>query len=311
MKSMIDILLAAYNGEKFLAEQLDSILSQTEKGWRIIICDDCSSDGTFEIAQKYAERFPEKIKAVRNDTPSGSAKANFIKMMSLSEGDYIMFSDQDDLWLKDKIKVTLDRMTEAEKKHPNEPVAVHTELMIADSRLEVIHRSFTKYQGLDANMRSLNRLLAQNNVTGCTMMINRPLADLVKNISPDDMLMHDWWTAIAAAAFGRIEFVDIPTIKYRQHGNNQLGAVNNRSLSGIIKVIKERANTQKRVSMTYTQAEKFYSAYKNILPPEAEKILKIYLSIPGKNKITRAALLIKYGFLKQNPITAAGQLLFC
>lgn len=308
---MIDILMAVYNGEKYLAEQIESILAQTETDWRLFICDDCSADSSYDIACGYAEKFPEKITALRSDAPSGSAKANFMKMLSLAESEYIMFSDQDDYWLPHKIRLTAERMTETEKAYPDAPIAVHTQLEIADEALNTLHGSFTHYQGLDPSYKSLNRLLTQNNVTGCTLMINRRLLEFIKDIPPDDMLMHDWWIALAASAFGRIEFVDTPTIRYRQHGENQLGAVNNRSLKGAAKIVLERSNTKKRVSITFEQAEKFYKAYCSSLPEDAKKCLETYLSIPKHGKIVRAAMLLKHGYLKQNFLTAAGQLIFC
>ena len=142
-------------------------------------------------------------------------------------------------------------------------------------------------------------------------MINRALADLIKDAPPGLMLMHDWWAGLAAAAFGHIAFVEKPLIKYRQHQNNQLGAVNNRSLSGAIRITRERLKTKKRISVTYTQAESFYQYYKPLLSEENRNTLEKYLDIPRHSKPVRAFKLIRYGFLKQNLLTAVGQLIFC
>lgn len=308
---MIDILMAVYNGEKYLSEQIESILSQNEGDWRLIICDDRSSDSSFAIAEEYARKYPEKILCYRNEEPSGSAQANFMGMLRSSEADYIMFSDHDDVWLPNKISLTLNKMKELEKKYSDAPLLVHGELEITDSSLNVLSRSFTKYQGLDPKLRSLGRLLVQNNVTGCTVMINRRLAELVRNVPAEKMLMHDWWIALAAAAFGEIGFVDEPVIKYRQHGGNQLGAVNNRSLRGALKIVFQRVNTKKRVSMTYVQAENFYEYYRDSLPTKPRECLELYLSIPKRKKLVRACMLIKNKFLKQNFMTAVGQIFFC
>lgn len=308
---MIDILMAVYNGEKYLAEQIDSILCQTEQNFKLIICDDVSSDSSFEIAQRYAHQYPNKVECYQNEKPSGSAQANFMGMLKSSSADYIMFADQDDYWHTDKIKLTLDNMRELEGKFPDSPLLVHTELEIADSELNVISPAFTRFQGLDPRRKTLNRLLCQNNITGCTVMMNKALTELVKNVPPQNMLMHDWWAGLAAAAFGHIGFVETPTIKYRQHGSNRLGAVNNRNPGGVLKTLRSSQQTKKRILMTYTQAQGFYEYYKPMLGEESRKILEIYTDIPRHSKLSRAARLVKYGFLKQNFITAAGQLIFC
>ncbi|MCM1577457.1 MAG: glycosyltransferase family 2 protein [Ruminococcus sp.] len=349
---MVDILMAVYNGEEFLREQIDSVIAQSYGQWRLFIRDDGSEDGSADIIREYGERFPGKIFAGVNDVPTGSAAANFMGLLGLtgdSSAEYVMFCDQDDVWHEDKIEVTLSKMREIEGRgadvsgsvagnaaefvNANEaadefgrvagsagkfgnagnvkPVLVHTDLEIVDRELNVTAASFMKYQGLDARYKSLNRLLCQNNITGCTVMMNRALADIVRAAPPEYMLMHDWWAGLAAAAFGEIGFVGRATVKYRQHGGNQLGAVNNRSLKGAARIVRERMRTKKRVSVTYGQGERFYEVYKEQLGDEARRVLEIYTDIPNRSKVVRAARLIRYGFLKQNFMTAAGQVVFC
>lgn len=142
-------------------------------------------------------------------------------------------------------------------------------------------------------------------------MINKALADIIKDAPAEKMLMHDWWAGLAAAAFGQIGFVDKPTIKYCQHGGNQVGAANNRSVRGAVRIVKDRLKTQKRLIVTYSQAESFYEYYKSMLDDKSREILETYIDIPKHSKPVRAARLIKYGFLKQNLMTAVGQLIFC
>lgn len=303
--------MAVYNGEEFLAEQIESILAQSAGEWHLYICDDGSSDSSFRIASEYGEKYPDRITAMKNEKPTGSACANFMGMLKNSEADYVMFSDQDDFWHPHKIRLTLEKMKELEGKFPDSPLLVHTELEIADRALNVISPSFTRFQGLAPRCKSLNRLLCQNNITGCTLMMNRALVDIIKDAPPEKMLMHDWWAGLAAAAFGHIGFVDTPLIKYRQHGGNQLGAVNNRSIHGAVRIVKDRLRTKKRISVTYAQAESFYEYYKPLLNRECRNILETYIDIPNHSKPVRVAELVRYGFLKQNFMTAAGQLIFC
>ena len=299
------------NGGEFLSEQIASILGQRAGEWHLYICDDGSSDESFRIASEYGEKYPDRITVCRNEKPTGSACANFMSMLKGSEAEYIMFSDQDDFWHPDKIKLTLEKMHELESEYGSSPLLVHTELEIADRELNVISPSFTRFQGLDPRCKSLNRLLCQNNITGCTLMMNRALADIIRDAPPEKMLMHDWWAGLAAATFGHIGFVETPLIKYRQHGGNQLGAVNNRSIAGAVRIIRDRQRTKDRINMTYRQAEGFYEYYGSLLSEDNRRILEKYIDIPKSLKPVRAARLIKYGFLKQNFSAAAGQLIFC
>ncbi|MCM1523275.1 MAG: glycosyltransferase family 2 protein [Ruminococcus sp.] len=308
---MVDILMAVYNGERFLREQIESVVSQSYTEWRLFICDDGSSDGSADIAEEYAERYPGKIFAAVNGVPARSACGNFMGMLRKSSAEYVMFCDQDDVWHEDKIAVTLDKMREIEEGNPKKPVLIHTDLEIVDRELNVTAGSFMRYQGLKARYKSLNRLLCQNNITGCTVMVNRALADIVKDAPAEYMLMHDWWAGLAAAAFGEIGFVDRATVKYRQHGGNQLGAVNNRSLAGIFRLISDKRRSKRRLEVTYEQGKRFYEYYGERLEADARRVLEIYADIPSHCKAIRAARLIRYGFLKQNFLAAAGELVFC
>lgn len=310
-KNVIDILMAVYNGEKYLSQQIDSILAQSSREWHLYICDDGSADRSYEIALEYAEKYPEQITAQKNETPSGSACANFMGMLKRSQAEYVMFSDQDDFWLPDKVWLTFEKMKQMEQVYGDCPLLVHTEMEIVDSELNRISPSFTRFQGLNPKCNTLNRLLCQNNVTGCTVMINRSLADLVKDAPAGNMLMHDWWIALAAATFGQIGFVDQPLNRYRQHGGNQLGAVNNRSMKGATRIVKDRLCTKKRVSVTYTQAERFYEYYCSWLSANSRRLFETYINIPSCRKFSRVCRLIEYGFLKQGFMTAVGQLIFC
>lgn len=303
--------MAVYNGEKYLGEQIESILAQDADGWHLHICDDRSSDGSFEIARKYAEKYPQLITVYQNEKPSGSACANFIGMLKKTQAEYVMFSDQDDVWKTQKIRLTFAEMKRLEKRFGECPLLVHTEAEVVDAQLNQLKPRFTEFQGINPKCRGLNRLLAQNNVTGHTAMINRRLAKLIKNAPPEEMLMHDWWAGLAAAAFGHIGFVDEPLSMYRQHGNNQLGAVNNRSASAFANAIKNAKKIKARVTATYTQAQAFLDEYADILPQHEKNIIQAYAQLPSCCKPVRMWRIIRCNFRKQNFMTAAGQLIFC
>lgn len=185
-------------------------------------------DRTFEIEQEFEKNYPDKIKVMRRTEGKGGSKENFWALCQEAvkmDADYFMFCDQDDVWNPDKIEITLKRMQKVEKKNPKKPVLVHTDLEVVDQNLNSLGASFVRYRALDAKITAINRLLVQNNVTGCTMMINRPLLEKALKLSNISAIaMHDWWFSLVASLFGEISFIDQATIKYRQHGDNVVGA---------------------------------------------------------------------------------------
>ena len=223
----IYILMATYNGEKYLSKQLDSLLVQTYGNWKLYIHDDNSSDKTVEIIKEYQNRYPERIVFFDDNVSSGTAKENFTYLLKCIDDkfDYLMFCDQDDVWLDDKVELTLAKMLEVEKKYPQTDVLIHSDLKVVDADLNIISDSMFEYQNLDIkNQESLEKISMQNIVTGCTMMINKDLYQDAKEI-PKEAMMHDWWIAIVALKKGGvIKFLDKSTILYRQHGANSVGS---------------------------------------------------------------------------------------
>ncbi|MBQ7990815.1 MAG: glycosyltransferase family 2 protein [Oscillospiraceae bacterium] len=301
---MTEILLAAFNGARYIREQLDSILRQTYTGWHLTAADDGSTDGTYEILCEYADRYPDKIAVIRNSPGTGSAKANFMSLIRGCDADVIAFSDQDDVWHEDKLKACVELESDS-------PCLIHTDAVVVNSDLTVKAPSFMRYQGLDPSADTLNRLLAQNNVTGCTMAMNRPLAELMKRADPDDMLMHDWWAALLAASFGKIVFLPDRTVSYRQHGDNTLGAVNNRTAKGIARIVSDTDGVKARLGATFAQAQAFLDTYGDMLPDDRRLIIEGYLAIPKMGKLSRMAHLLKGGYTKQNLMSGIGQMIYC
>lgn len=255
---MITILMATYQGEKYIREQLDSILAQTERNWRLVIWDDGSQDGTVQIAEEYAARYPEKITVRQNAENLGSTK-NFLSMLMTYESEYFMFADQDDIWHEDKLAQTKYRMRQMEKRYGKEtPALVCTDAAVVDREANPLQPSFTRVQHFDMRCRSLPHLLMENLCIGCTMMLNQALADKIK-VLPEHARFHDWWVALVAAAFGHISYLPLATLDYRQHGKNVVGTqsfgdyVKNRLLDG--KAMKEA------LKATFAQAEEFYEIY--------------------------------------------------
>lgn len=309
-KTMITILMAVFKGEKYIAEQIESILNQTEKSWKLVIQDDCSTDKTSEIAQKYVEKYPGKVSFVQLITPSGSAGANFLSMLKYADTEYMMTCDQDDVWLPDKIEVTLKEMYELEEKFGyDKPLLVHTDLKVVNEELNVISDSMFALQNLNSSRNHFNNILIQNIVTGCTLMVNQALLAMACGVL-QQAIMHDWWFALIAAAFGQIGFVNEPTLLYRQHDNNEVGAKNAKSLSYNLNRLLSREQSKSVLQGTYIQAESFLGVYKNQLTTRHLQIVKEYISLPRYNKIKRLQTILKFDFWKTGFFRKCGQILF-
>ncbi len=302
---MVTVLLAVYGGEKYLAEQIESILNQTEQDFKIIIRDDGSRDNSPAIIKEYHEKYPEKI-SVMEGSPTGSAAANFAQMLCECDDDYIMFCDQDDVWLPFKIEKTLAAMRKAEGDNKNTPVLVHGDLSVVDEKLNITAPSFFEFQRLYQNKVSFPHLLVQNYVTGCTVMINRALKQKCGSV-PAGCAMHDWWLALLAQLFGKIVCINEPLLLYRQHGDNQVGAKASYGWALIKRKLATISEVKKNYQATYTQAELLKERYFDELDERDKKILSAYCLMKKKNKFQKLCLMNKYDFKKGTTLRVIGQ----
>lgn len=222
---LIDILMATYNGELFVAEQIESVRQQTYKNWRLLVSDDCSTDGTLDVVRRYAVE-DGRIRIVSEGVKYGGAKENFFSLMSRTDAPYCMFCDQDDVWLPEKIEDCLKAMNRMEIRHAeNTPLLVFCDMKVVDSNLNAIHASFEGACNYDSRRVSFKYLLAQNVAAGCTILVNRAAivtTPIIEDCSSIEM--HDWWMILVVSAFGSIGHVDKALSLYRQHNNNELGA---------------------------------------------------------------------------------------
>ncbi|MBN1392851.1 MAG: glycosyltransferase family 2 protein [Sedimentisphaerales bacterium] len=252
-KQSVDILLAAYNGQKYLAAQIDSILAQSYQDWQLLIRDDGSSDDTVKIIKEYAGRLPDKIRLITDNENHLGASLNFGKLLEYADSDYVMFCDQDDVWLPNKIELTLNAMKAAEQIYPDKPILVHTDLRITDSRLNTIADSMWRYQKLYPEVGDdLNKIMAQNVVTGCTVMINKK-ARAVSIPIPKEAVLYDWWIALNVCKHGKIVYLSTPSILYRQHSDNEVGA----QKMNIVHFLKKLRSTRELMSARYRMIKKF------------------------------------------------------
>lgn len=223
MTPEIDIILATYNGEKYLNQQIDSIINQTTQNWQILIRDDGSTDNTLNILNTYIAKYPDKIKLIKDENGNLGPAHNFEALLNSSKSQYIMFCDQDDFWLPNKIEITIKAMQDAEQSYSDLPILVHTDLILADETLKPVFKSFWEVLKVSPEKDfALDKLIYRNTITGSAIMINKKAKDLVLPFPPQ-VRLHDWWMAVNIAKKGKIINIPVATVLYRQHSKNVIG----------------------------------------------------------------------------------------
>jgi glycosyltransferase involved in cell wall biosynthesis len=297
----IDIGLATFNGADYLDELLQSLEAQSYRGWRIVARDDCSTDGTVEVLVTFREHMPAKMIILENAGCRQGAVGNFSSIMSSMTGDYFMLCDQDDVWKSEKVERSMAKMVELERRYGADiPLLVHTDLNVVDKDLNPIASSFFKYQNLNPyNTKYFNRLLVENVVTGCTLVGNRRLREMAGEI-PGEAIMHDWWLALIASAFGQIGFINAPTVLYRQHDGNQEGAKKYDPLHVAIQaynVFFRKERFKFSIERSQRQALAFLNRYADRLDSGRLTSLSVFCDLRNQGYIRSRFNIFKYGFL--------------
>lgn len=305
--SDVIILLATYNGEEYLSELLQSLEVQSYKNWELLVSDDCSKDSTIKILETFKQKSSHKITIIKNIVPFGSAKKNFMNLLKneLCNNKYIMFCDQDDIWKRDKIEKTLELMNDGKI-----PTLIYSDLLVVNNKLEIISNSFFEYTGIGKVRESFAHCIIQNNIPGCTMMINSSLRELaIEYENIDHIIMHDWWILLIAKCFGEVKLLNESTILYRQHCNNSVGA-QKYSILNIYKKLAE-SNTRQLINLTIIQANEFNDCFKKkIVDMKHRVLLEKYSELLDSNKIKRLYIYIKYGIWKKGILRKLGQIIF-
>ncbi|MGH7507495.1 MAG: glycosyltransferase family 2 protein, partial [Longimicrobiales bacterium] len=218
------VVLSAYNGSRYIAQQIASIREQSCEDWRLLVRDDMSNDDTRAIVRRSAAADP-RIILLPSDRRNLGPPASFGLLLQAAVdlgAEYVFLADQDDVWLPDKMERGLAAARAAAA--PGRPLLVHSDLRVVNNGLGTIAESFMRFQGIfNTAEQPLATLLAQNFVTGCATLVNRALLRVAIPI-PDGVTMHDWWLAQCAAASGTIVYLPAPGVLYRQHGANAVGA---------------------------------------------------------------------------------------
>ena len=299
-EARIEILLATYNGGRFVRQQIESILEQDYDNLAVLSRDDCSSDGTPDILREYAQRVPNRFSLMPACSSNQGLLNNFSALMQASTADYVCFSDQDDVWLHDKVSKSKRAMDDLEIRWGTDvPLLVFTDLRVVDENLTMLHPSFWELMGIEPErIENFAKLLGSSVVTGCTAMANRRLVEVARRM-PKEACLHDRWLGLLVSTMGKAAFVKEPTVLYRQHGRNAIGARKEERLeswrerfgrSAASSYIGEWQSNQE-------QAEALLRLHEAEMPVECRKILQAFLRCnTSGNRLVRVATFFIHRF---------------
>lgn len=304
----IDILMATFNGECYLREQLDSIISQSYSNWRLLVSDDVSQDSTLDILRSY-EAVDSRIQIVSCNTKYGGALPNFQSLLSYVESDYFMFCDQDDIWLDTKVEQSLNRIQEMERSLGQDlPLLVYTDLKPVDEDLKPLADSLFDYESFSHEAGSLAKVFVENNAWGCTMLGNYTLCELMTRCARlDGIVMHDWLANLVAHSFGSVSVIDQPTILYRQHRGQAVGS---HKFSFMSLVKSYDINRSRGYWAIYRrQARTFLDNYSGLVDETTRKTFNDFLNIFSSGRLTRIANSYREGYLPTGFSRRLGQVI--
>lgn len=293
----VDILLATYNGERFLGEQLQSLERQTFGAWRLIARDDGSTDATRTLLGEFRARHPAAVQLMEDADSRLGPVGNYRRLLENSAADFGLFCDQDDVWHPDKIESLLTVALAHERAAV--PLLVHSDLEVVDRDQRMLAPSFWRYQFIRPERCQWPRLLVQNVVTGCAALLNAPLRRAVLPI-PADAIMHDWWVALVAAASGEIRWTAAPTVRYRQHGANDTGAKRwgaSHWLDRADALFQPGAYRGK--NRAYQRQAAALAGHRSAaIPPAMRAVLEEFAGLDRLNYVRRARFVWRHGIMK-------------
>lgn len=291
MTATIGILLATWNGARYLPAQLQSIAAQTHHDWHLTARDDGSDDGTLSILAAFARAHPGRVTVLRDGLGRLGPLGNFSRLMELAREPYLAFCDQDDVWRSGKLARALGRMRALEAAQaPGAPCLVHADRTVVDGAGREIASSWWASRGIGpADFPIFESHLSFCVAAGSTMLINRPLAELAGPI-PATARMHDCWIELVAHAFGAVAWLEEIALDHRRHGRNASGSPRDNSapaarrpLARATRLLSDLAVQKEVYGLYFAQAAAFRARYGDVLFPELRRNLDLFLSIPDRS----------------------------
>jgi glycosyltransferase involved in cell wall biosynthesis len=290
------ILMATYNGDRYLVDQIQSIINQTHINWMLIIRDDHSSDNTISIINNYTSIYKNIIQIDNTGGNPGSV-SNFASLYSWAKRNlklnYLMFCDQDDIWLPNKIEISLENLLLKEQVYKNLPLLIYTDLELINEAGENLNTRINVLPEI-----KFNQIIAQNYCFGCTILLNKSLIELIDEI-PISAENHDYWVALVAIGFGHAIYLNNAVILYRQHGNNvsSQGSSFKKRIMRYSKGLNMQVNS---LGLRIAMLRNYYNQYSDRLGISKKNMLVEYIKAYDVGFVTVLKSIFRYDIWRLN-----------
>jgi len=283
MEDKISVVMATYNGAKYLESQLQSIFNQHHSADEVIVSDDHSTDDTWMVLKKY-----KNLKIYQNENARGVISNFKYAALKANPSNYLAFSDQDDVWLKDKLSASLSALKSIEA--TDIPCMVYSDPIVINAKGETVSDSLWSILGFNKYEHKLQTILFGNPAGGCTMLINPELAKYIATI-PEDCLMHDAWITLCAYTFGKAAILPKSVLKYRQHETNVTFSEAYKKQHRVGRVLNEVKRSlfgkSDLFSDQFTFVSKFYNHFKDDIAEDKKVIFKVFLKLENKSYLQK------------------------
>lgn len=291
----IAVLLATYNGEKYVGEQLESLWAQTTQDFVVLARDDGSSDGTTRILAQAARDRPDRLRVLEGGGSRLGPMNSFGWLLRQCDADYIAFCDQDDFWEADKLERFQRAIADQEAVAGVQcPVLCCSDVAVADVQLRVTSPSYYERHRIhpSADGMPMARLIFRNFVIGASSMINRALREAAEPL-PEAAIMHDWWLALVAQSIGRVVVIPGPSMRYRQHGANAVGSRKRRLPSSVAQLKADWNWSCTSVARCVRQAEALYERHGSAMSTEDQRLLRRFQTFRSRGPFGRLRIVVQ------------------
>jgi glycosyltransferase involved in cell wall biosynthesis len=280
----VSVALCTYNGSEYLEKQLDSILKQSYPIDEIIVVDDCSTDSTVAILNKFQLK-ANNMKIFLNPENLGSNKS-FKLAISLTKNNFIALCDQDDIWFPSKIETQMDAINSSGFGEDNKPLVVFHDLCLMDEDENVTNESFWRLHQFKASNFDFKKLLLFNMVTGCTCIINESMKfELIKS-DMKDIIMHDYLIALIGYGFGNHIYVNQPLMSYRSHSSS-VTVKEKITFSSRIESFVQRVKNKNYLEPNILQIERFNFLYGDKIDGDKKDLVDEIIRLKDKSIFNR------------------------
>lgn len=281
----VDILLATYNGERFVREQIESLRAQTFRNWRLLVHDDGSTDCTLDIVRNLAIGDP-RIEILSDGVRFGKAPANFLYLLRFSDAPRVMFCDQDDVWFLEKV----EKMLAASRSLADDtPGVVYSRANYWNPERGVINQTWRRYPV------GLPMFLTQKAaVQGSASMFNGAMRDALLSYQ-GPVVMHDHLVGLVANSFGEAVYMPDVLMNYRQHDRNVTGN-NDEARTGLAWIWRKLSNRPVMDPLTLRSIRSFYGFFEPRISPGRKKIYEEFFRLENRSRIGRVLAARRYGF---------------